>query len=175
MPVEEKFGQIFPARSMAKLSEWCESGHCLMLVAGFRHGTPTHTQSHPRMTNHPSIGYSPCPPRPELSQRHPCMASHPSIGYSSRPPRPQVSQRHSRMASHSSVGYSPRRPRPQVSQRHPRMTNHPSVGYSPLPKYLQVRWMDSYGGGRVKKKVAEQSKTVSHSLRIFRVRDYSAE
>ena len=42
LPVEEKFGQIFPARNKAKLSEWCESGHSLMLVAGFRHGTPTH-------------------------------------------------------------------------------------------------------------------------------------
>ena len=55
------------------------------------------------------------------------------------------------------------------------MTNHPSIVSSPLPKHLQVRRMGSYGGVRVKKKVAEQSKTVSHSLRIFRVRDYSAE
>ena len=35
LPVEEKFGQIFPARNKAKLSEWCESGHCLMLLPVF--------------------------------------------------------------------------------------------------------------------------------------------
>ena len=107
------------------------------------------------MASHSSVGYSPRPPRPQVSQRHPFMASHSSIGYSPRPPRPQESQRHPRMTNHSSIGYSPRRPRPQESQRHPHMTNHSSVGYSTLPKYLQVRWMGCYGGVRVNKKVTE--------------------
>ena len=91
LPVEEKFGQILPARNKAKLSEWCESGHCLMLLPVFAmapqltgvseaslHGEPLIYRLFATATS--STGVS------EVSH----MASHSSVGYSTLPKYLQV-------------------------------------------------------------------------------------